>query len=188
MTGGRSIPYRLAAGVIAALALWPAAAASAEEVKLTDWTVAIAFRTGEPPTVCSVRFPAPRGTPTLTLEARPPKKSSELEALFTLGGLPPLLAGKKGIIRDIRMSIGTSWSGTTLKGDWSRGTAEANSKVAIHADPAIATVVQPIANGGVLTIALPLANGERTFSFELSGSLAPMKAFVDCLRRWTPGS
>ena len=107
-----------------------------------------------------------------------------MAALFSVGGLPPLLAGKTGTIRDLRISIGKSWAADGLKADWAKGSSDSNSKMAIYAAPAVATVLQPIASGGQLVITVPLTSGTRKYAFDLGGSVTPMQALVECLRKW----
>lgn len=177
---------RRTAMVIAASLL--VTAASAQEAQPpTNWSVTATFRP-DGTSLCNVRFPAPRGSQTLALEARTPKDSDKLTATFIVGGLPPLLAGKRGVMRDVSLRIGSSWGAQDLKADWSKGAGDTDSRIVVEASDKVGDVIQPIVSGGRLVIDVPLSNGTHTYSFDLTGARGPLTAFVDCLRRWSTGA
>lgn len=171
---------------LAALATLALASPVFAQEKPTNWTVTATFKPDGTST-CVAKFPAPRGSQTLALEARTPKGKDALVAAFIVGGIPPLLDGKKGVMRGVTVAIGSRWVARDLKAEWSKGDEDANSKITVVAAPKIGDVIQPIADGGTLTVEVPLSNGTYRYSFDLSGSKGPMTAFVDCVRRWSGG-
>lgn len=171
-------------GIFATLLLAPAAQAETEALPLTNWTVVATFRP-DGTSVCAAKFPAPRNSQSLTLEARTPKGSDELVSAFTVGGLPPLLEGKRGTMRNLSLTIGSASAGTDLKADWAKGAGSADSKITVVATPQIGAVVQMIVDGGPLVVDVPLVNGDHRYAFDLKGAAGPMTAFIDCIRRWS---
>jgi hypothetical protein len=176
----------LRAVVGTAMALLATVAVAQETLPPTNWQVTATFRP-DGTSVCTIRFPAPRGSQSLQLEARTPPKSDKLVAAFIVGGLPPLLAGKRGVMRDLTVSIGSKWAAQGLKADWAKGAGAADSRIVVEAADKVGDVIQPIVNGGPLVIEVPLSNGTHRYSFNLGGAAGPMTAFVDCIRRWSGG-
>ena len=170
----------------ALMVLMATTAVAQDALPPTNWTVTAIFRP-DGTSVCTVRFPAPRDSQSLQLEARTPRDSDQLTATLIVGGLPPLLAGKRGVMRDITVSIGSKWSANGLKADWAKGAGAADSRIVVTAADKVGDVIQPIVNGGPLVIEIPLSNGTHRYSFNLAGAAGPMTAFVDCIRRWSGG-
>jgi hypothetical protein len=170
------------AGVLACLTV--SAVAGADPLPPTNWSVTATFRP-DGTSVCTAKFPAPRDGQTLALEARTPKGTDDLVAAFIVGGLQPLLAGKRGTMRGVSVAIGSSFAAKDLKADWAKGVGDADSRITVVAAPMIGAVIQPVVNGGPLVIDVPLVTGTQHFRFDLTGAAGPMTAFVDCIRRWS---
>src|SRR5436190_442972 len=94
---------------------------------LSDWSTVATFK-ADGSLICSLRFSVPKGSQTLSLENRDTKKMKRESPYFTLAGLPPMLAGKKGAIRYITVTVGTT-SIPGVKADWSHGSSDANSRI-----------------------------------------------------------
>lgn len=179
----RSLLRTVASAVVALLAN---AALAQSALPPTNWMVVGTFRP-DGTSVCTLRFPAPRDSQSLQLEAQTPRDSDKLVAAFIVGGLPPLLAGKRGVMRDVTVSIGSKWAANGLKADWAKGLGAADSRIVVVAADKVGDVIQPIVSGGPLVIEIPLSNGTHRYSFDMSGSRGPATAFVDCIRRWSGG-
>jgi len=166
----------LLAAALVALPVIPATAA----VKFTNWGVNQSFD-DKGQVTCSLRFRGVQGEQTLSLDARKPPKSSQLGASFSLGGLPPYLAGKTGTIRGVRIAFG-GWGATDLDANWRKGAADNNSSLNFFADKSIAPVLRPLAAADKVTIAFTLSDKRpHVFTFDLAGSRGPMLSFVRCL-------
>ena len=107
------------AALVSALAVVAALAAPAFAQERTDWSVITAFKaTGK---TCLLRFAAPKGGISLTMEHSPAKGKRPARAVFKLGGLPPYLEAAKASLRGIRLSVESGWARGALKGDWRKG-------------------------------------------------------------------
>jgi hypothetical protein len=165
---------KIAAAVFVALALSSGAAQAATAPTLSNWTLTKTYGPDGPLT-CMLRFPNAKGEALLALTLDEAKKS----ASFTLFGLPPYLAGKRGVIRGIEMAVG-DWSQTGLKGTWIRGSDDTNSRLTFPLDASAASLAPHLARGKSLTVSFELSSGRHAFPFTLAGAAAPVAEAVAC--------
>lgn len=162
---------------IAAMAISPASAATT----FADWTVTKTFKAGGDIT-CSLRAGAVKNGYTLAVEGKAPKGSRTIAPNFTFGNLPPILAGKKGVIRDVTLTVG-NWSVSGLKADWSRGSSDTNSRVAV---PLTAkewsSVITALSSATSASASFTLAGTSQTIPISMSSGAAAATAFADCIR------
>jgi hypothetical protein len=161
--GSDPMKIQAAALVLLALGLGPVQAATAPT--LSNWSVTKNYQPDGSLT-CVLRFPNAKGAPILTVDER--EKGG---ATFTLSGLPPLLAGNKGVIRGIWITIG-KWAGHDLKGAWLHGSDGNGSRITFPANVPITALTRHISRGEQLKIWFDLANGRHGYTFTLAGGAA----------------
>lgn len=154
-------------------------AAAPAPVHYTYWGVTTTFA-DDGTTTCAMRFRVPQGGQTLTLDARKAPKRTTLVDSLTLGGLPPLLAGKSTAMYHISLAIGP-WSADDLKGTWHKGTADNNSSIQFFASDHAGALFSPLTRAGQLRIVFALAGKDHSYSFDLGGIGTPLKAYAKCL-------
>jgi hypothetical protein len=172
----------LAAAVsIAALGGASALAAGSAGKSYTDWQVTRTFK-ADGATTCAVRTGVERGGYTLSLEGKLPNGARSPVPTVTFGNLPPLLAGKKGTIRDVKLTIG-DWTVSGLKADWTHGSGAANSRIALSlATKAWPTVIAALSQAQAASASVTLINGTHEFPVRIAPAKAAVAAFADCLR------
>ena len=166
---------KIAAAVFLTIVLGASAAEAAAAAPPSNWAVTKTYGPKGPLT-CMLRFPSRNGEPGLTLTR---DEAAKDRATFALFGLPPYLAGKRGVIRGIEVSIG-NWSQTGLKGIWIRGSGDSNSRLTFTLNLPVASIAPHLERGQSLRVSFELADGRHTFPFTLQGSAAPLAETAAC--------
>jgi hypothetical protein len=146
----------------------------------TDWMMVATFKSDDV-RICSLRFSIPKGSQTLSLENRDTRKMKRETPYFTLAGLPPILAGKRGTIRDITLIVGNAQI-TGVTADWSHGSTDKNSRMGFFVETDFGGLLSALKSGGTLKVALPSSVGGYGFSFDLAGADRAVNLLGACLK------